>query len=155
MLFLPALSGAMLRGLLSKNMNPRNAAPPSRAAVTASIAVIDAGAPASTVIAPVGTANAYDGLHLVALAIDDAWRGDFAAAVSLIAECDAVCEVTGGSRVSPFAAMFLGALRGNQAEVTPLIEGTLTAAEAGGQGSAVTGAHWAAAQRIRRTPRST
>jgi DNA-binding CsgD family transcriptional regulator len=91
------------------------------------------------------TAGALDQLpiDLVALAIDDAWRGDFAGAAALIAECDAVCEATGGSRVSPVAAMFLGALRGRQAEVTPLIEATLAAAEAGGQGGAVTGAHWA------------
>ena len=91
------------------------------------------------------TVGALDQLpiDLVALAIDDAWRGDFAGAASLIAECDAVCEVTGGSRVSPFAAMFLGALRGNQAEVIPLIEAALAAAEAAGQGGAVTGAHWA------------
>ena len=84
-------------------------------------------------------------IDLVALAIDDAWRGDFAAAVSLIAECDAVCEATGAIRVALIAAMFLGALRGDEAEVTPLIEGTLTAAEGGEQGSAATGAHWAAA----------
>ena len=93
------------------------------------------------------TVGALDQLpiDLVALAIDDAWRGDFAGAVSLIAECDAVCEATGGSSVAPFAAMFLGALRGNEEEVTPLIEATLAAAEAAGQGGAVTGAHWAAA----------
>jgi ATP/maltotriose-dependent transcriptional regulator MalT len=91
------------------------------------------------------TVGALDQLpiDLVALAIDDAWRGDFAGAAALIAECDAVCEVTGGSRVSPFAAMFLGALRGNQAEVTPLIEAVLAVGEAAGQGGAVTGAHWA------------
>jgi ATP/maltotriose-dependent transcriptional regulator MalT len=41
--------------------------------------------------------------------------------------------------------MFLGALRGDEAEVTPLIEGALTAAEGGGQGSAATGAQWSAA----------
>ena len=34
-------------------------------------------------------------VDLVALAIDDAWRGDFAGASSLIAECDAVCAATG------------------------------------------------------------
>jgi DNA-binding CsgD family transcriptional regulator len=91
------------------------------------------------------TVGALDQLpiDLVALAIDDAWRGDFAGAAALIAECDAVCEVTGGSRVSPFAAVFLGALRGNQAEVTPLIEAVLAVGEAAGQGGAVTGAHWA------------
>ena len=41
--------------------------------------------------------------------------------------------------------MFLGGLRGHEAEVAPLIQATLAAAEAGGQGGAVTGAHWAAA----------
>ena len=93
------------------------------------------------------TVGALDQLpvNLVALAIDDAWRGDFAGAVSLISECDAVCEATGGSSVAPFAAMFLGALRGNEEEVTPLIEATLAAAEAAGQGGAMTGAHSAAA----------
>ena len=84
-------------------------------------------------------------VDLVALAIDDAWRGDFAGASSLIAECDAVCAATGGSSVAPFAALFLGGLRGHEAEITPLIQATLAAAEAAGQGGAVTGAHWAAA----------
>jgi ATP/maltotriose-dependent transcriptional regulator MalT len=41
--------------------------------------------------------------------------------------------------------MFLGALRGNEEEVAPLIEATLGAAEAAGQGGAMTGARWAAA----------
>jgi DNA-binding CsgD family transcriptional regulator len=81
---------------------------------------------------------------LVALAMDDAWRGDFAGAVSLIAEADVVCEAT-GSRIAPYAAMFLAALRGNQAEVAPLIEASITAAEAGGQGGAAAYAHWVAA----------
>ena len=83
-------------------------------------------------------------VDLSSLAHDDMWRGDFAAADSLIAEANAVCEAT-GSRIAPFAAMFLAALRGNQAEVAPLIEATLAAAEAGGQGGAATYAHWAAA----------
>src|SRR5215813_8330601 len=81
---------------------------------------------------------------LVALAMDEAWRGDFAGAVSLIAEADAVCEAT-GSRIAPYAAMFLAALRGNQAGVAPLIEATIAAAEAGGQGGAAAYAHWVAA----------
>ena len=83
-------------------------------------------------------------VDLSSLAHDDMWRGDFAAADSLIAEANAVCEAT-GSRIAPFAAMFLAALRGNQAEVAPLIEATLAAAEAGGQGGAATQAHWVAA----------
>ena len=83
-------------------------------------------------------------VDLSGLAQDDTWRGDFEAADSLIAEANAVCEAT-GSRIAPFAAMFLAALRGNQAEVAPLIEATLAAAEAGGQGGAATYAHWVAA----------
>jgi DNA-binding CsgD family transcriptional regulator len=73
-----------------------------------------------------------------------AWSGDFAAAAAVVAETDAVCEAT-GSRSAPFTAMLLGSLRGREAEVVPLIEATITAATAGGQGIAVTYAHWAAA----------
>jgi DNA-binding CsgD family transcriptional regulator len=91
-------------------------------------------------------AGALDELpvNLLALAMSATWRGDFAAAASLIAESDTVCEVT-GSRLAPYAAMFLAAMRGNQAELIPLAEATTTAAEAGGQGAAVTYAHWVAA----------
>ena len=91
-------------------------------------------------------AGALDELpvNLIPLAMSATWRGDFAAAASLIAEGDAVCEVT-GSRLAPYAAMFLAAMRGNQAELTSLAEATIAAAEAGGQGAAVTYAHWATA----------
>jgi DNA-binding CsgD family transcriptional regulator len=91
-------------------------------------------------------AGALDELpvNLVPLAMSATWRGDFAAAASLIAEGDAVCEVT-GSRLAPYAAMFLAAMGGNQAELISLVEATVAAAEAGGQGAAVTYAHWAAA----------
>src|SRR6266446_5344575 len=68
------------------------------------------------------------------------WSGDFAAAASLIAEADAVCEAT-GSRAAPFAAMMLTSLRGDQAEAAPLIEATIAQATTGGQGIAVTHAH--------------
>jgi DNA-binding CsgD family transcriptional regulator len=83
-------------------------------------------------------------IHLPGLAHDDIWRGDFEAAVSLIAEANAVCEAT-GIRIAPFAALFLAALRGNQAEAAPLIEAILAAAQAWGQGGAATHAHWSAA----------
>ena len=72
------------------------------------------------------------------------WSGDFAAATSLIAESDAVCAAT-GSRAAPFTAMMLASLRGSHAEAVPLIEATTAEAAAGGQGIAVTYAHWAAA----------
>src|SRR5262249_47977933 len=90
--------------------------------------------------------GALDGLpnNLGALAYDDIFRGDLEAAGSLIAEANAVCEAT-GNRIAPNPATLLAARRGNQAELTPLIEAALAAAEAGGQGSAATQAHWAAA----------
>jgi hypothetical protein len=72
------------------------------------------------------------------------WSGDFAAAASVIAEADAVSEAT-GTRSAPFAAMLLDLLRGNQADVAPLIEATIAQAWAGGQGIAVTYGRWAAA----------
>ncbi|MGO8893475.1 MAG: ATP-binding protein [Streptosporangiaceae bacterium] len=83
-------------------------------------------------------------IDLASLGTDAAWSGDFAAAAALIAETDAVCAAT-GTRSAPFAAMLLASLRGNQAEAGPLIEATIAEAAAGGQGIAVTYAHWAAA----------
>ena len=83
-------------------------------------------------------------VNLIALAYDDAWRGDFEAAASLVVETDAIAEAT-GSRIAPYVPMFLAALRGHQGELTPLVEAALAAAEAEGQGVAVTNAHWSAA----------
>jgi DNA-binding CsgD family transcriptional regulator len=81
---------------------------------------------------------------LVALAMSDLWRGDFAAAESLIAETDAVAEVT-GSRIAPYAHLFLASLRGNQTELKSLIGAANTRAAAEGQGVAATYAQWTAA----------
>jgi DNA-binding CsgD family transcriptional regulator len=78
------------------------------------------------------------------MAFDAVYGGDFAAAASLIAEFDAVCEAT-RSHIPPFAAMLLASFRGREAAVTPLIESTLRQAAAGGQGVAATWAHWVAA----------
>jgi DNA-binding CsgD family transcriptional regulator len=91
-------------------------------------------------------AGALDQLPIMLGALGTAavWSGDFAAAVSLIAEADAVCEAT-GRRAAPFAAMLLASLRGDQAEAAPLIEATIARAAAGGQGIAVACAHWVAA----------
>ena len=83
-------------------------------------------------------------VDLMALAYDDAWRGDFEAAASLIAETDAIAEVT-GSRIPPFPTMFLAALRGRQAELTPMATAVMAAAEAEGQGAAMTNVHWSIA----------
>src|SRR5487761_188100 len=81
---------------------------------------------------------------LVVLAVADVARGDFAAAASLIAETDAVCETT-GSHIAPYAAMVLAASVGRQAEAAPLIRAVLEQAQAQGEGAAVTWAHWVAA----------
>jgi len=91
-------------------------------------------------------AGALDQLPIMlgALGTATVWTGDFAAAASVIAEADAVCEAT-GSRAAPFAAMMLASLRGDQAEAAPLIEATIAQATTGGQGIAVAYAHWVAA----------
>jgi DNA-binding CsgD family transcriptional regulator len=83
-------------------------------------------------------------LLLASLGTEVVWSGDFAAGAALVAEVDAVCEVT-GSRAAPFTAMMLASLRGNQAEAAALIEATLAEAAAAGQGIAVAYAHWVAA----------
>jgi DNA-binding CsgD family transcriptional regulator/tetratricopeptide (TPR) repeat protein len=83
-------------------------------------------------------------IDLAALGTNAVWGGDFASAAALTAEADAVCEAT-GSPAAPFTAMMLASLRGNEAEAVPLIETTIAEAAAGGQGIAVTYAHWVAA----------
>ena len=83
-------------------------------------------------------------LNLVSLAMSAVWSGDFATAAALIAETDAIREIT-GSRLAPYAAMFLAALRGDQGEVIQLINAAIADAGAAGQGAAVTSAHWAGA----------
>jgi DNA-binding CsgD family transcriptional regulator len=78
------------------------------------------------------------------MASDAVGRGDFAAAASLIAEADTVCEAT-GFRIAPYASLLLASLRGREAEAAPLIQSTLEEAATQGQGFAAMWAHWAAA----------
>jgi DNA-binding CsgD family transcriptional regulator len=68
--------------------------------------------------------------------------GDFERAGRLIAEAEAVKAAT-GTRIAPYAAIALAALRGREAEASPLIEVVIAEATAGGQGAAVQHAHWA------------
>jgi DNA-binding CsgD family transcriptional regulator len=91
-------------------------------------------------------AGALDELPVMlnALGTAVAWSGDFAEASAMISEAAAICEVTGSS-AAPFTAMMLASLQGRPDEAFPLIEDTIAAAEAGGQGIAVAYAHWAAA----------
>jgi DNA-binding CsgD family transcriptional regulator len=72
------------------------------------------------------------------------WSGDFAGAAALMAETDAICEVT-GSRIPPYAALLLASLRGREAEAVPRIDATINAAKAAGQGSVVATARWVTA----------
>jgi len=81
---------------------------------------------------------------LVGLGATTTWAGDFAASAALIAESDAVTEAT-GTRAPPFAALMLPALRGDEAAALPLIEATIAAATAGGQGLTVGYANWVTA----------
>ena len=68
--------------------------------------------------------------------------GDFASAALLAAEVEAVKEAT-GTRIGPYAAIALAAMRGREAEASALIDGVIAQANAGGQGTAVQYAHWA------------
>src|SRR5205823_2910571 len=73
-----------------------------------------------------------------------AWRGHFPAAALVTAEADAVTEAT-GTRIAPYGALLLAALRGREAEAMSLIDATIRSATAGGEGLAVQYAHWATA----------
>jgi DNA-binding CsgD family transcriptional regulator len=84
-------------------------------------------------------------VDLAMLAQGDTQHGDFAAADSHIAESEAIATAIGGGRHASYTAMYLAAQRGHEAEVTPLAEATLAAAEAGGYASAVAAVHWAVA----------
>lgn len=67
--------------------------------------------------------------------------GDLPAAASLVDQVSTVCEATGidPARIGPIA---LAAFRGREREARPLIDATLSLAEARGQGAAVGVTHW-------------
>jgi DNA-binding CsgD family transcriptional regulator len=80
-------------------------------------------------------------IDLTAWAILVAWRGDFGAAAAAIAEAEAVTRAT-GSRIAPYAALLLGALRGREGDASTMIESVIRDAGAGGQGIGVQWAEW-------------
>jgi DNA-binding CsgD family transcriptional regulator len=80
------------------------------------------------------------GANVMAQAV--ALTGDFAGAALLIAEAHAATEAT-RTRVAPYGALVLAALRGRETEAAPLIDGTIREATLGGQGTAVQYANWA------------
>ena len=71
-----------------------------------------------------------------------ALSGEFAKSEQLIAEAIGIRDAT-GTRVGPYGALVLSALRGNEAQAAALIDDTIRDASAGGQGTAVQYAHWA------------
>ena len=83
-------------------------------------------------------------IHLQALALDRAWRGDLADARRLIAEAEGISTST-RNEVPPFALLRILGLQGREAEVCPLIAAVIQEGTARGQGHAVMVAHWAAA----------
>ena len=83
-------------------------------------------------------------IHLQALALQRAWRGDLQGAELLIAESVSI-SASMGNEVPPWAQLRIHALRGNEAEATPLIDAVIRDGTRQGQGNAVLSAHWAAA----------
>jgi DNA-binding CsgD family transcriptional regulator len=72
-------------------------------------------------------------LYVNSMAIHTAWRGDFAAAASLVAEAEAIAAAT-GTRFAPYGAVLLAGLRGAEAAAGQLIEAAAEDARAAGQG---------------------
>jgi DNA-binding CsgD family transcriptional regulator len=78
---------------------------------------------------------------LSSLAIVAAWRGDFAGAAAAKAEMDAVVEAT-GTRIAPYGAMLVSALRGRTEEATTLFDTVIEEAGTVGQGFEVQFTRW-------------
>jgi DNA-binding CsgD family transcriptional regulator len=83
-------------------------------------------------------------IHLQALALERAWRGDLPGARQLMAEAESISTST-GNQVPPFALLRILALQGREAEASALIEAVIQDGTARGQGHAVKVAYWAAA----------
>jgi DNA-binding CsgD family transcriptional regulator len=75
-------------------------------------------------------------MGLITGAVLDAWSGEFAKAAEATAEADAIVAAT-GTRLAPYAAMLLVALRGREADGLTLLESAINDATAVGQGFAV------------------
>jgi DNA-binding CsgD family transcriptional regulator len=83
-------------------------------------------------------------IHLQALALERAWRGDLSGARRLIAEAESISTST-GSPVPPYALLRVLALEGREDEASHLIEAVIRESTSRGQGHAVMVARWAAA----------
>ena len=83
-------------------------------------------------------------IHLQALALERAWRGDLSGARGLVAESEGISTST-GNQVPPFALLRILALQGREPEAAPVIEAVIQQGTANGQGNAVMVAYWGAA----------
>jgi DNA-binding CsgD family transcriptional regulator len=83
-------------------------------------------------------------IHLQALALERAWRGDVSGARRLMAESESISAAT-GNQVPPFALLRILALQGREAQASALIEAVIQEGTTRGQGIAVMVAHWATA----------
>ena len=68
--------------------------------------------------------------------------GEFGTAAALVGEAEGVTEAT-GTQVAPYGALVLAGLQGREDTATTLIDASIEAFTAGGQGTAVQYAHWA------------
>src|SRR5262249_50892167 len=75
-------------------------------------------------------------IYVNSTAILMTWRGDFAAAASLVPEAEAIAAATGAG-LRPVPAPWLARFRGAEAEATPLIEAVIRDSRATGQGLAI------------------
>jgi len=83
-------------------------------------------------------------IHLQALALERAWRGDLSGARGLVAESESISAST-GNQVPPFALLRILALQGREAETSALIDSVIQEGTTRRQGNAVMVAYWAAA----------
>lgn len=83
-------------------------------------------------------------IHLQALALERAWRGDLLGARRLAAEAEGISTST-GVEVPPFAMLRILALQGREADASPLIDAVIREGTRHGQGIAVMTAYWSAA----------
>ncbi|MFC5266043.1 AAA family ATPase [Kribbella qitaiheensis] len=72
------------------------------------------------------------------------FAGELAAAASLLEEAQVVTEAT-GSRIAPYGALALAALRGREAEISTLVTATKDDVELRGEGIAIIATDWATA----------
>jgi tetratricopeptide (TPR) repeat protein len=81
-------------------------------------------------------------LALNSLVVVHLFAGERAAAVSLVAEIEAIAEATGRG-LAPYGALALAAWRGDEAEAVPLIEASMADVVARGERTGVMVTHWA------------